>query len=224
MNRGEPMKLVSIRRFGALAGVALLAMAALGAAAPAAAQQQVFTAMVSSLISGGGIDPDYLVGTIPGSAGRPIRIIRVGLAGDATDQSGPHAFQAVGAGLDFTWGAGQVSQSPLVPLDYDLAPTVVQVGVSVLRARFHLLRGHQPDRRERPIRPDPLARHARLGRVVRVGHRLVVDRVRRLREPRPLPASGCSTSTWARRQRFRRKATPRSRSSRSSSRWPALLR
>lgn len=122
------MKLVSIRRFGALAGVALLAMAALGAAAPAAAQQQVFTAMVSSLISGGGIDPDYLVGTIPGSAGRPIRIIRVGLAGDATDESGPHAFQAVGAGLDFTWGAGQVSQSPLVPLDYDLAPTVVQVG------------------------------------------------------------------------------------------------
>jgi hypothetical protein len=122
------MKLVSTRRIVALASAALLAMGALGLAAPAAAQQQVFSAMVSSGISGGGLDPDYLVGTIPGSAGRQIRIIRVGLAGDATDQSGPHAFQAVGAGLDFTWGAGQVSLEPLVPLDYDLAPTVLQIG------------------------------------------------------------------------------------------------
>jgi hypothetical protein len=108
--------------------VALLV--AIGAAAPAAAQPQVFTARISNANSGSGTDPDFLMGTIPALAGQSIRVIRVGLAGDAEIQSGPQAFQLVGGGLDFTWGAGQ-SNPPQVPLDHVLSPTVAEVGSPV---------------------------------------------------------------------------------------------
>ncbi len=70
-----------------------------GAAAPSAAV--VFTASALDTEDG------KVIGTIPGSPGKNIRVIRVVICGDADAASGPAKFSAVGGGMDFSWAAGQ---------------------------------------------------------------------------------------------------------------------
>jgi hypothetical protein len=121
------MKRTSTRGRGAWCGLLGVALLAAVAAAPATAVPLVLAPAVSSDDSASGSDPDLLIATIPALPGQSIRIIRVGIGGDAEASSGPQAFQILGAGLNFTWGAGQPNP-PQVPLDYTLAPTVAQGG------------------------------------------------------------------------------------------------
>lgn len=121
------MSRTSTRSQGGWRGLLGVALLAAMAAAPAAAVPLVVAPAVSVNDSDSDVDPNLLLATIPALPGQSIRIIRVGIGGDAEANSGPQAFQIVGAGLNFTWGAGQ-ALSPQVPLDYTLAPTVVQGG------------------------------------------------------------------------------------------------
>lgn len=83
---------------------------------------ELLTGVVRSIDGGAGFDKNLLVGVIPGRANMQVRIMRLGIGGDADQSSGKQAFQAIGAGLSFTWGAGQEVNPPF-PLDYVLSPT-----------------------------------------------------------------------------------------------------
>jgi hypothetical protein len=65
--------------------------------------------------------PILNVGSIPSYPGRKVRIVKLGICGDADMTSGMQGFRAYdGMGLDFTWGAGQANQGPAT---YFLQPT-----------------------------------------------------------------------------------------------------
>ncbi len=84
--------------------------------------QFVFTGLVANTSptipnnSPGAIN--VLVGTIDLQAGESINVTRLGIGGDSTAASGDNRFRMVGAGLDFTWIAGQQSTAA----DFRLAP------------------------------------------------------------------------------------------------------
>jgi hypothetical protein len=50
--------------------------------------------------------PTQILGTIEGVPGFRIHIIELGIGGDASDDSGPAVFSAIGEELSFSWGAG----------------------------------------------------------------------------------------------------------------------
>ena len=52
-------------------------------------------------------DTPFTIGTIPGQPGLKVVIEKVGICGDADEDSGPKRFKASGAGLDVSWQAGQ---------------------------------------------------------------------------------------------------------------------
>jgi len=65
--------------------------------------------------------PGQAVGTIPGMPGRRIRILKLGICGDADQTSGQQSFRAQdGQGKTFTWGAGQ---NDCASVTYRLDPT-----------------------------------------------------------------------------------------------------
>jgi cysteine-rich repeat protein len=67
----------------------------------------VFTALVT-----GSQTPPLAVGSIPGKVGKKIVIQKVGMCGDSDATSGPNVFSVSGAGLSFTWAAGQSNPGP----------------------------------------------------------------------------------------------------------------
>jgi hypothetical protein len=85
------------------------------------AHAEMFTARATS-VDGVGFTHNLLLGQIDGLAGHKIVIQTLGLGGDADVASGKQVFSAVGAGLNFTWGAGQ-EQNPPFQLNYVLDPT-----------------------------------------------------------------------------------------------------
>ncbi len=68
---------------------------------------------------------------IPGEAGAGIRIVRLGIGGDADVSSGDMGFRLVGGGLDFTWTAGQTA----TPATYDLGFTPLATSGDLAFAR-----------------------------------------------------------------------------------------
>ena len=86
-----------------------------------AAPTLVFTAVTPTAAT-----PPIALGTIPGVPGRRVRIIKLGICGDADATSGQQGFRASdGAGMSFTWGAGQNNSGNVT---YVLAPTPVVTG------------------------------------------------------------------------------------------------
>lgn len=62
----------------------------------------VFSAVGTSAMS-----PTVLLGTIPGKAGKKIKITKIGICGDSDQSSGANRFKVSGGGLNFSWYAGQ---------------------------------------------------------------------------------------------------------------------
>ncbi len=55
--------------------------------------------------------PGSTLGTLPGKAGKSIRILKLGVCGDSDGGSGPNRFKAAGGGINFTWAAGRTQSS-----------------------------------------------------------------------------------------------------------------
>lgn len=88
---------------------------------PAAAAQILYAELVpwpGGLVS---VNADILTETLAGVADKQIRVLRVGIGGDADAASGPIGYRAIGGGLDFTWAAGQAISGPAPT--YALDPT-----------------------------------------------------------------------------------------------------
>jgi hypothetical protein len=84
------------------------------------------TVLYTELFSFGSVgvgEGDILVEMLAGASGKQIKILKLGIGGDADQGSGPIGFRAIGGGVDFTWAAGQETHFGSDIPTYKLAPT-----------------------------------------------------------------------------------------------------
>ena len=128
MNIEKRNRFAGLAVSGALAVACLFAPLATANAGilPAAAGQFVWTELAWAnsacrpAVNGG----PCTLGSIDGLAGQSIRIVRLGIGGDADSTSGDAGFRLRGGGLDVSWTAGQTADSAA----HDLGATPALAG------------------------------------------------------------------------------------------------